>query len=292
MKMFQNKVYEKELKKAMFADQQQLKTRLISKLRKPSMKHDYNKKKLGIFELDRKFKEENLRCIICQDYFQKFTLTFCGHSFCYLCIFEHLLKSHKCPSCFTTIKGLQFIYCKIIDGFIQSQVVSSQKNNALYLSRKKDLKAWKAKKKIQTFNVGDLVDILDTEHIWCVGKILNLRQKKKENYILVHYQGWNKIYDECISIHSQRLSPIGLFTNRKDILLYQPTLNENTVSNYVRRVENQQNQELGLLNYLILQQQSQGQNFIMAIESADRNTLSSLLSLVVYIREMSNNQNS
>ncbi|CAD8149768.1 unnamed protein product [Paramecium pentaurelia] len=291
--MSQNKEYEKELKQVMFTDQQQLKTKIISKLRKPSIKYDYNKKRLSIFELDRKFKEENLRCITCSDYFQKFTLTFCGHSFCYLCIFEHLLKSHKCPSCLTTIKGLQFIYCKTIDGFIQSQVViSSQKNNEQYLSRKKDLKVWKAKKKIQTFNIGDLVDILDTEHIWCVGKILNIIQKKKENQILVHYEGWNKVYDECISIQSPRLSSKGLFTNRKDILLYQPSFNQNTMQNYIRQLEHQQTQQTSLLNYLIFQQQNQNQNYIMAIESADRSTLSNLLSLVIYIREMSNDQNS
>ncbi|CAD8063288.1 unnamed protein product [Paramecium sonneborni] len=282
--------YQKELKTAKFTDEQQLKIKLISKLRKPSIEHYYNSMKQNIFELDGQFIEKNLRCKLCQDYFQKFTITFCGHSFCYLCIFEHLLKSHKCPCCFATIKGLQFVYCKTIDNFIQSQVIiSSQKHIDNYYSRKQVLKEWKAKKKIYNFNIGDLIDVLDSEHIWCVGKILNIKQKK-ENQILIHYQGYNKVYDEYISMQSPRLSTLGLFTNRKDILLYQPSLNEDLLSNYLRYLEQLQSHQTSFINYLILQRQNQNQNLIFTFESTGRNTISNLFSLIIQNNSMFNDQ--
>ncbi|CAD8067194.1 unnamed protein product [Paramecium sonneborni] len=277
-----NQEYQKELKLAKFADEQLLKTKFITKLRKPSMKHDHDSMIQNIFKLDGQFIEKNLKCRLCQDYFQKFTITFCGHSFCYLCLFEHLLKSHKCPCCFTKIKGLQFVYCKTIDGFIQSQViVSSQKHIDNYHSRKNVLKEWKAKKKIKNFNIGDSLDVLDSEHIWCVGKILKIKQKKR-NQILIHYQGQNKIYDEYISINSPRLSTLGLFTNRKDILLYQPSLNEELLQIYLRYLEQLQNNETSFIDYLISQRQNQNQNLIFAFQSNGRNTISNLFSLIIY----------
>lgn len=75
-------------------------------------------------------------------------------------------------------------------------------------------------------DIGMELDVLDTEHIWCVGTIRGIIHNKVPQ-ILIHYNGWNKIYDEYISYNSPRLSPLGLYTRRKgiiyiyiDILLY------------------------------------------------------------------------
>jgi hypothetical protein len=43
--------------------------------------------------------------------------------------------------------------------------------------------------------------------------------------LLIHYQGWNKIYDEILELSSPRLAPLGYFTSREDIPRY--ALNEN-----------------------------------------------------------------
>lgn len=44
--------------------------------------------------------------------------------------------------------------------------------------------------------VGDRLDVRDTEYIWCVGKVLNIYLKNgKPSELLIHYLGWNRIYD-------------------------------------------------------------------------------------------------
>ncbi|CAD8067959.1 unnamed protein product [Paramecium sonneborni] len=271
---------EEQLHEVRFADSKQIKNKFLSKFRKPQSLEVYNQIKKIPFQLSQEFHDNELKCKLCKDFYIKFTIASCGHSFCYYCIFEYLLKSHKCPFCHTVLKGLQFIYCKTIDQFIENSKIL--KNNSTILNRKKDFKEWKLKRKITNFKQGDSLDILDTEHIWCVGQIIEIKNQKE---MLVHYKGWNKAYDEYIPISSPRLSPLGLFTNRTDILLYQPSLNENAMSNYVRQIASQ-NQDNDQFNYLILQQQTSNSNIILAIESPSRNTLSNLLQLVIIIREI------
>jgi hypothetical protein len=35
---------------------------------------------------------------------------------------------------------------------------------------------------------------------------------------LFHYEGWNTVYDEMISIKSKRLAPLGTYTAKKGII--------------------------------------------------------------------------
>ena len=63
------------------------------------------------------------------------------------------------------------------------------------------------------------MDVLDTEFIWCKGLILKVNTKKNGlKMLLVHYKGWNKVYDELIESTSKRLAPEGFFTNRLGIV--------------------------------------------------------------------------
>lgn len=74
--------------------------------------------------------------------------------------------------------------------------------------------------------VGERLDVRDTEYIWCRGFILNVYRKGDTvTELLIHYQGWNKIYDEILEINSPRLAPLGFYTNREDIPRY--ALNDN-----------------------------------------------------------------
>jgi hypothetical protein len=68
---------------------------------------------------------------------------------------------------------------------------------------------------MEKFELGQEVDVLDTEYIWCRGTIREVVNRKKRSQVLVHYEGWNKVYDEYITQNSYRLAPLGLFTNRK-----------------------------------------------------------------------------
>jgi hypothetical protein len=39
--------------------------------------------------------------------------------------------------------------------------------------------------------------------------------------LIIHYEGWNKYYDEIVPINSPRIAPFGLYTSREDIPKYQ-----------------------------------------------------------------------
>lgn len=39
--------------------------------------------------------------------------------------------------------------------------------------------------------------------------------------LLIHFEGWNDIYDEVINIESQRLAPYNFFSQRDDIPKYR-----------------------------------------------------------------------
>jgi hypothetical protein len=48
------------------------------------------------------------------------------------------------------------------------------------------------------FEEGQEIDILDSEYIWCKGQIKEVVNKGKDPSVLVHYDGWHKMYDEYI----------------------------------------------------------------------------------------------
>ena len=69
--------------------------------------------------------------------------------------------------------------------------------------------------------VGDKVDIRDTEYLWLSGSIkFKIECAGKDPLLVVHYDGWNNYYDEIIKQTSTRLAPVGMYTMRKDIPKY------------------------------------------------------------------------
>ena len=69
--------------------------------------------------------------------------------------------------------------------------------------------------------VGDKVDVRDTEYIWCVGQVkIKIESSTKDPLLVIHYEGWNKYFDEIISQTSVRVAPKGTYTNRLDIPKY------------------------------------------------------------------------
>ena len=43
----------------------------------------------------------------------------------------------------------------------------------------------------------------------------------RNDLIYVHYEGWNRKYDEYLYIDSYRLAPLGAYTQRRDIPIYR-----------------------------------------------------------------------
>jgi hypothetical protein len=67
-----------------------------------------------------------------------------------------------------------------------------------------------------------LLDVRDTEYIWCRGTIkMKIETPNRDPLIIVHYEGWNRYYDEVLPINSNRIAPAGLYSAREDIPRYQ-----------------------------------------------------------------------
>ena len=75
-------------------------------------------------------------------------------------------------------------------------------------------KEWKDSHTITEPKIGMELDVRDTEYIWCRGSIEKIVTtfKSKSKLLYVHYDGWNRYYDEFIWDHSPRLAPLGLYT--------------------------------------------------------------------------------
>ena len=57
--------------------------------------------------------------------------------------------------------------------------------------RKQENEDWNKSRKLLNFEEGQEIDILDTEYIWCKGKIKEVINKHKDASVLVHYEGWH-----------------------------------------------------------------------------------------------------
>lgn len=72
------------------------------------------------------------------------------------------------------------------------------------------------KRSVKNFTVGTKLDVKDTESVWCVGTIKEvIINKNHKETLLIHYEGWDKLYDEYICVNSSRLAPLGFFTKRE-----------------------------------------------------------------------------
>ena len=94
-----------------------------------------------------------------------------------------------------------------------------------YKTRLEAYKLWKEKHILcppgRVVKVGDKVDVRDSEHIWCVANVeLKISTLNRQALLYIHYEGWNRKYDEYIYVDSDRLAPHGCYTSRNDIPRY------------------------------------------------------------------------
>ena len=67
----------------------------------------------------------------------------------------------------------------------------------------------------------------DTENIWCKATVeLIIKTANRKDLLYIHYEGWNRKYDEYIYIDSHRIAPLGLYTSRSDIPVYRMLNNQ------------------------------------------------------------------
>jgi hypothetical protein len=69
--------------------------------------------------------------------------------------------------------------------------------------------------------------VCDTENIWCKATVeLIIKTANRKDLLYIHYEGWNRKYDEYIYIDSHRIAPLGLYTSRSDIPVYRMLNNQ------------------------------------------------------------------
>jgi hypothetical protein len=103
--------------------------------------------------------------------------------------------------------------------------------------QKRDHKVWLDEKKIENLEPGMKVDIRDTEYIWCTGEVkIRIECANREPLVVVHYEGWNKYYDEIIKVNSPRLAPHRFYTSRDDLPKYALKGDNSMVGVIVNRI--------------------------------------------------------
>lgn len=86
----------------------------------------------------------------------------------------------------------------------------------MYARRVSEFGAWCERRRVRGVGVGSRLDVRDTESIWCVGVVKDvIRNERHDETLLIHYAGWDNIYDEYICVNSKRLAPLGCFTERR-----------------------------------------------------------------------------
>jgi hypothetical protein len=96
-----------------------------------------------------------------------------------------------------------------------------------FTERENGYKEWQQSLELPThFSPGEMLDVRDTLFFWCMGTVKQVLSGKDDSpqVLLIHYPGWNAIYNEFIPANSPRLAPLGRFSSRKDLPQYNDSL--------------------------------------------------------------------
>lgn len=154
-------------------------------------------------------------------------IAICGHSFCHQCIAECLVRRKECPQCRKSIRRKTMQLSLMIDNAVKMMVIAKKDQGDLddferWQDRTLKYKEWIAAHKVKLVKAGQKLDVCDTEHIWCKATIeLVIKTQNRKDLLYVHYEGWNRKYDEYMYIDSHRIAPLGFYTSRTDIPVYR-----------------------------------------------------------------------
>lgn len=66
---------------------------------------------------------------------------------------------------------------------------------------------WANNKKLDELSIGMKIDVRGIDYVWSVGTIKMLIESiKREPIMVIHYDGWNKHFDELIFKNSPRIA--------------------------------------------------------------------------------------
>ena len=89
------------------------------------------------------------------------------------------------------------------------------------MQKELDYENWVKRRTIkkEDIDIGDCIDVRDTEFIWCRATIKDIfpvdcESKNDREAILVHYEGWANVFNEIIPLDSQRLAQFKFYTCR------------------------------------------------------------------------------
>ena len=136
---------------------------------------------------------------------------------------------------------------------IINQLIENTKNTKFktdWLERQKDHVKAQQERQVGELDIDSQVDVRDTNHIWCEGKVgLIIEQMNKDTLYVIHYEGKPASEDEVIQKTSERLAMHGHFSSRPEIPRWQMIKNKENVKVPVIR-----NQILSVYSLLLMQQ--------------------------------------
>lgn len=179
-------------------------------------------------------KVEPLTCPICMDLIINCRIAICGHSFCHWCISECLVRKKECPQCRKNIRKKVLQPSLLIDNSVKMYVIGKKEQGHpdefnKWQERMLAYDQWIDSTKLRSVKVGEKIDACDTESIWCKATVeLIIKAPNRKDLLYIHYEGWNRKYDEYIYIDSYRVAPLGVYTERQDIPIYRMMGNRGT----------------------------------------------------------------
>jgi len=147
-------------------------------------------------------------------------IAICGHSFCHQCISECLVRKKECPQCRKHIRRKVLQPSKLIDNSVKMLVQGKKDLGApeeydKWYERITKYREWIKSQQLVSVKVGEQIDACDTEYIWCKATVeMIIKTASRKDLLYIHYENWNRKYDEYIYIDSHRIAPLGVYTNR------------------------------------------------------------------------------
>lgn len=119
---------------------------------------------------------DELNCPICLEMLVSPALTTCGHVFCLQCLDESMLFGHNCPNCRENIKGCEPVVCSTLAKLITERARMKLEEWTRYEERLVKFEEWRRDRvpSFETLQSGSLIDVRDTESIWCQGTVLEV----------------------------------------------------------------------------------------------------------------------
>ena len=138
--------------------------------------------------------ENVLTCSICMDYIISCRTALCGHSFCEICINEALIRKKECPNCRKDIRKWGLNKSNLVDSAVTNMInlKKEERDEAEYKRHQDRLKnhnEWKDKHAVKEVKPGDMLDVLDTEYVWCKATVeLKIRSQGRQPLLFIHYE--------------------------------------------------------------------------------------------------------